>query len=230
MSPRLVDLSHTIEHGMITYKGLPGPVICDYLSREDSRARYAPGTEFNIARIDMVANTGTYIDSPFHRYAEGKDLSELPLESLVDLDCIVARVDPVAGPIIDELPMTQQQLRGRAVLIHTGWDRHWRTDAYSVGHPHLTERLARWLVEAGVILVGIDSFNIDSVTTGERPVHSVLLRQEIPIVEHMRGLQDVPDRGSRFFAVPAKVKAFGTFPVRAFVMTGQPGGDAGQLR
>ena len=223
MSSRLIDLSHTIEHGMVTYKGLPGPIICDYLSRETSRSKYAPGTEFNIGRIDMVANTGTYLDSPFHRYADGKDLSDLPLQSLANLDCVVSRVDPDAGPAIDHLPLTQEQVRGRAVLLYTGWDRHWRTDAYSTGHPYLTERLARWLVEAGVVLVGIDSFNIDSVTTGERPVHSVLLRNEIPIVEHMRGLAAVPDEGSRFFAVPAKVKAFGTFPVRAFVITGSRG-------
>ena len=219
---RLIDVSHTIEHGMITYKGLPAPVICDYLSREASRTRYAPGTEFQIGRIEMVANTGTYLDSPFHRYAGGKDLSELPLDSLANLDCVVARVEPGAGPAIDHLALTEREVRGRAVLFHTGWDRHWRTDAYSTGHPYLTERLARWLAGAGAVLVGIDSFNIDSVATGERPVHSVLLGSEIPIVEHMRGLAAVPDEGSRFFAVPAKVKAFGTFPVRAFVITGQP--------
>ena len=215
---RFLDLSHTVEHGMVTYQGLPAPILCDYLSREASRSRYATGTEFQIGRIEMVANTGTYVDSPFHRYAEGKDLSELPLESLADLDCVVARVNPGAGPAIDELPLTERQVKGRAVLVQTGWDRHWRTDAYFTGHPHLTERLARWLVQAGVVLVGIDSYNIDSVATGGRPVHSVLLGNDIPIVEHMRGLAAVPEEGSRFFAVPVKVKAFGSFPVRAFVI------------
>ena len=217
MTPHLIDLSHTIEHGMITYKGLPAPVICDFLSREASRQRYAPGTEFQIGRIDMVANTGTYLDSPFHRYADGKDLSDLPLESLAGLDCVVSRHS--AGPVIDRIAFTEELVRGKAVLFHTGWDRHWRTDAYHEAHPHLTERLARWLATAGVALVGIDSFNIDSVATGERPAHSVLLGNGIPIVEHMCGLAEVPDSGSRFFAVPAKVKGFGTFPVRAFVAT-----------
>lgn len=224
MRPRLIDLSHTIEHEMVTYKGLPGPVICDFLSREASRSRYAPGTEFQIGRIDMIANTGTYLDSPFHRYADGKDLSGLPLESLADLECVVARAAS-GGPAIDRMELTPQQVRGRAVLFHTGWDRHWRTEAYHAGHPHLTERLAHWLVDAGAVLVGIDSFNIDSVATGERPVHSVLLGHEIAIVEHMRGLAAVPDEGGRFFAVPAKVKGFGTFPVRAFVIAAEPGRD-----
>jgi arylformamidase len=215
----LIDVSHTLEHGMITYKGLPAPIICDYLSREASRETYTPGTEFCIGKIEMVANTGTYVDSPFHRYAHGKDLSELPLESLADLECVVARIDASAGAAIDRLPLTEDQVRGRAVLVHTGWDRHWRTEAYHTGrHPHLTERAALWLARAGATLVGIDSFNIDSVATGERPAHSVLLGSEIPIVEHLRGLSAVPDAGSRFFAVPVKVKAFGTFPVRAFAI------------
>jgi kynurenine formamidase len=202
---------------MVTYKGFPAPVICDWLSREASRARYAPGTEFQIGKIEMIANTGTYVDSPFHRYESGKDLSELPLESLADLECLVVRVDPAAASAIDQVPLAASRVRGRAVLFHTGWDRHWRTDAYFEGHPHLTERAAEWLAKAGAALVGIDSLNIDSVATGERPVHTVLLGSEIPIVEHLRGLGDVPTEGGRFFAVPVKVKAFGTFPVRAFV-------------
>ena len=218
LAPKLIDVSHTVEHGMITYPGFPPPLICDFLSREASRARYAPGTEFQIGKIEMIANTGTYVDSPFHRYADGKDLSELPLESLANLDCVVARIDQRHGAAIDELPLTARQVSGRAVLVHTGWDRHWRTDAYFTGHPFLTERLARWLVASGAALVGIDSLNIDSIATGERPVHSVLLEREIPIVEHMRGLVALPDEGSRFFAVPVKVKAFGTFPVRAFAL------------
>jgi arylformamidase len=218
MSKRLIDVSHTIEHGMITYKGFPAPIICDWLSREASRTKYAAGTEFQIGKIEMIANTGTYIDSPFHRYENGKDLSELPLESLANLDCVVVRVDPAAGPAIEEIPIAASQVAGRAVLFCTGWDRHWQTDTYFEGHPYLTERAAEWLVKAGAALVGIDSLNIDSVTTGERPVHSVLLGSEIPIVEHMRGLSALPTTGSRFFAVPVKVKAFGTFPVRAFAL------------
>jgi kynurenine formamidase len=218
-SGQLIDVSHTIEHGMVTYKGLPAPVICDYLSREASRSRYAPGTEFQIGRIDMVANTGTYVDSPFHRYADGKDLADLPLRSLANLDCLVIRIPPAAGRLIDRLPVRPEEVRGRAVLVETGWDRHWRTDAYFENHPHLTGELAEWLVRAGAVLVGIDSHNIDNTDSGERPVHSVLLGQEIPIVEHLCGLRAAPERGGRFFGVPVKIRGVGTFPVRAFVMT-----------
>jgi arylformamidase len=215
--PRLIDVSHAIEHEMVTYKGLPAPILCDWMSREASHARYAEGTEFQIGKIEMVGNTGTYVDSPFHRYADGKDLSELPLESVANLDCLVVRV-PRGSIAIDDIPLNKATVRGKAVLVHTGWDRHWRTDAYFENHPHLTERAADWLASAGAAIVGIDSFNIDSVSTGERPVHSVLLGRDIPIVEHMRGLDALPDAGSRFFAVPVKLKAFGTFPVRAFGM------------
>jgi kynurenine formamidase len=215
---RLIDVSHTVEHEMITYKGLPAPVVCDWMSREASRARYAHGTEFQIGRIEMVGNTGTYIDSPFHRYADGKDLSELPLEAVANVDALVVRVDPRATSI-DAVPLQADAVKGRAVLFHTGWDRHWRTDAYFENQPHLTERAAEWLAKAGAVIVGIDSFNIDSVATGERPVHTVLLGHDVPIVEHMRGLAEVPEQGSRFTAVPVKVKGFGTFPVRAFVAT-----------
>jgi kynurenine formamidase len=213
---RFVDVSHVVEHGMVTYKGLPAPLICDYLSRSASRGRYAPGTEFQIGRIDMVANTGTYVDSPFHRYADGRDLAALPLESLAALPCLVARIEPGVGAAIDALPFAPREVRGRAVLVHTGWDRHWRTDQYFEGHPYLTGRLAQWLADAGAVLVGIDSHNIDSTATGERPVHSTLLGRDIPIVEHLCRLDGVPERGARFYAVPVKVRGFGTFPVRAF--------------
>ena len=212
---RLIDLSHTVEDGMITYKGLPAPIVCDYLSRAESRARYAPGTEFHIGRIDMVANTGTYVDSPFHRYADGKDLSEQELTSLANLDCVVIRAAGRRERAINDMP-AGEELRGKAVLFHTGWDRHWRTDRYFEGHPYLTGSLAERLVTAGVALVGIDSMNIDCTDDGERPVHSTLLGAEIPIVEHLCGLEALPDRGARFYAVPVKVKEMGTFPVRAF--------------
>jgi arylformamidase len=212
----LIDLSHTVEHGMITYKGLPAPIVCDYLSREASRARYAPGTEFQIGKIEMVANTGTYLDCPFHRYPDGDDLSQLKLESLADLDCVVVRA---TDRRLDRLSVQLASLKGKALLVHTGWDAHWRTDQYFEGHPHFTGELAKQLVDAGVALVGIDSFNIDSIEDGTRPVHSVLLGAGIPIVEHMCNLAAVPNRGARFFAVPVKVKGMGTFPVRAFVKT-----------
>jgi arylformamidase len=215
-SDQLIDVSHVIEHGMITYKGVPAPIICDYLSRELSRVRYAPGTEFHIGKIEMVANTGTYLDTPFHRYEDGKDLADLSLDRLANIPCIVARVD-TNEKAIDKFPFSQREVRGKALLIETRWDRHWRSDAYFEDHPHLTAAAAQWLIEADVRIVGIDSYNIDSIATGERPVHSLLLKNEIPIVEHMRGLSAVPDRGGRFFAVPPKIKRFGTFPVRAFV-------------
>jgi arylformamidase len=218
MSDRnFIDLSHTVEHGMITYKGLPAPIICDYLSREASRARYAPGTEFHIGKIEMVANTGTYLDSPFHRYPDGDDLAQLKLESLANLDCVVVRVTARQDRAIDRLPFDSAILRGKAVLFHTGWDAHWRTDQYFENHPYVTAELAEQLVAARAALVGIDSFNIDSTDDGTRPVHSALLGAGIPIVEHLCGLATVPERGARFFAVPVKVKGMGTFPVRAFV-------------
>jgi len=214
----LIDVSHTLEDGMITYKGLPAPIICDYLSREASRALYAAGTEFQIGKIEMVANTGTYVDSPFHRFADGKDLAALDLAALADLDCVVVRaagraVRAIARDIFEGL-----ELRGKAVLIHTSWDRHWRTDQYFEGHPFLTADAAEFLVNTGAALIGIDSYNIDDTADGRRPVHTALLGAEIPIVEHLCGLERLPDRGSRFFAVPVKVKGFGTFPVRAFAI------------
>lgn len=213
---RLIDVSHTVEHGMITYKGLPAPMICDWMSREASRAKYAPGTEFHIGKIEMVANTGTYVDSPFHRYENGKDLAELPLESVADLECLVVRVQ--AGiTAIDDVPLSAAKVKGRAVLFHTSWDRHFGTETYFEGHPHLTARAAEWLVKAGAALVGMDSLNIDDISTGERPVHTILLGRDIPVCEHMRGLAAAPDDGGRFSAVPVKVKGMGTFPVRAYV-------------
>jgi arylformamidase len=210
----LFDLSHTVEDGMITYKGLPAPVICDFLSREASRTHYAEGTEFQIGKIEMVANTGTYLDSPFHRYALGKDLSELPLTSLANLDTVVVR--HTTGRSVTHSAFKGLDVRGRAVLVHTGWAAHWRTDRYFEGHPFLTADAARYLVDGGAVLVGIDSYNIDDTDDLSRPVHSTLLGAEVPIVEHMRGLEQVPDAGFTFYAVPVKVKSFGTFPVRAF--------------
>ena len=201
---------------MITYKGLPAPVISDFISREDSRRHYDPETEFNIAKIDMVANTGTYLDSPFHRYARGKDLAHLPLESLANLDGLVVRVSERA---IGEQVLAGVDVKGKAVLFHTGWDAHWRTETYWNGeHPFLTEACATYLAKGGATIVGIDSYNIDSILDGKRPVHSILLGHDIPIVEHLCGLGELPDSGFKFFAVPVKVREFGMFPVRAFAL------------
>jgi arylformamidase len=217
MPHKLIDLSHTVEDGMITYKGLPAPVICDYLSREASREHYTGGTEFNISKIEMVANTGTYVDSPFHRFADGIDLAELPLESLANLPGIVVRATE-AGRAIDAEAFRGLDVKGKAVLIHTGWARHWRTDRYFEGHSFLTGEAAAHLVEAGAGFVGIDSLNIDDTNDGTRPVHTQLLRANIPICEHMCNLEQLPDNGFRFHAAPVKVKAFGTFPVRAYAV------------
>ena len=216
MSKQFIDLSHTIEHGLITYKGLPAPLICDFLSREQSRQHYAPGTEFQIGKIEMVANTGTYLDSPFHRYEDGKDLSQLPLTSLADLDGVVIRADSahaIRDTVVDDI-----DVKGKAVLIQTGWDAHWKTDRYFEGHPFLTKDAAQLLADEGAALVGIDSYNIDDTDDLSRPAHSILLGAGIPIVEHMCNLKQLPVAGFKFFAVPVKVKGFGTFPVRAFAI------------
>ncbi|MDB9524656.1 cyclase family protein [Oscillatoria sp. CS-180] len=213
----LIDVSHTVEDGMITYKGLPAPIICDFLSREASKLHYAEGTTFHIGKIEMVANTGTYIDAPFHRYADGKDLSQLALESVAQLDAVIVRVNPEQRPIGIEL-FSSLEVEGQAVLIQTGWDRHWRTDQYFENHPYLTAEAAEWLKQSGAALVGIDSLNIDDTTSGARPVHSTLLGADIPIVEHLCNLEKIPNKPFKFSAVPVKVKNFGTFPVRAYVI------------
>ena len=213
MKGRLVDLSHTIEHGMITHKGLPGPHICDYWTREHSAGLYDDGSTFQIGRIDMVANTGTYLDSPFHRHADGADLSGLSLEQLAALPGLAVRSEEKA---VDAASFAGLDVAGKAVLVHTGWDRHWRTETYLAGHPFLTEAAARLLAQGGAALVGIDSHNIDDSGTRVRPVHSVLLGAGIPICEHLTNLGALPDRGFAFTAVPPKIVGMGTFPVRAF--------------
>jgi arylformamidase len=214
---QLIDLSHVVEDGMITYKGLPAPIICDFLSREASRKNYAEGTEFQIGKIEMVSNTGTYLDTPFHRFADGKDLSELALEALASLDAVLVRIPQTGERAITEAVFTGLDVRGKAVIVHTGWALHWRTDQYFEGHPFLTEGAAQILKAGGAALVGIDTYNIDDITDGRRPVHTTLLGAEILIVEHMCNLELLPDsRPFKFFAVPVKIKGMGTFPVRAF--------------
>ena len=215
MSSKFIDLSHTIEDGMITYKGLPAPIVCDFLSRERSRTLYAAGTEFQIGKIEMVTNTGTYLDCPFHRYEHGKDLSQILPEQFADLDGIVIRHDWRTGQAIDADAFRQHDVRGRAVLVHSGWAVHWRSDQYFENHPFLTADAAAYLVEQGAVLVGIDSHNIDDTRGNSRPVHSTLLGAEILIVEHLCNLESLPDSGFSFSAIPPKFKGVGTFPVRA---------------
>jgi arylformamidase len=211
----LVDLSHTIENGMVTYKGLPAPIVCDHVSHLQSRASYAPGTEFQIGRINMVANTGTYIDTPYHRYPGGTDLSATPLPDVTQIPGVVVRAIGTEIRAIDWMSFAAIDVSGRAVLVNTGWDRHWRTDRYFEGHPFLTKAAATYLRDEGAVLVGIDSLNIDDTGDATRPVHSILLAAGIPIVEHLTNLAALPIDGFIFSAAPPKILAMGTFPVRA---------------
>ena len=216
----IVDLSHLIEDGMVTYKGLPVPHICDFWTREASAANYDDGSAFQIGRIDMVANTGTYVDAPFHRFADGKDLAELPLGSIANLPGLVVRRPHQGGIATDASDLQELDVAGKAVLIHTGWDLLWREEGYAVDHPFLTAAAAEWLVANGAALVGIDSHNIDDTRVRRRPVHTILLGAEIPICEHMTGLEQLPEAGFRFSAAPPKVRGMGTFPVRAYAVLG----------
>lgn len=203
---RIIDLSHPFGHGTITYPGLPGPAISDHLSREASRERYAPGVEFQIGRIEMVANTGTYLDTPFHRFAQGHDLSGLDLERVVD----------VPGVLVEGVELSDEEVSGRAVLFRTGWDEHWGTESYGdPSHPYLPEDVVERVIEGGAAVVGIDSVNIDSTSGGERPIHSALLAAGIPIVEHLTNLGALAGFDFRFTAAPPAVVGMGTFPVRA---------------
>lgn len=214
----IVDLTHTIEHDMVTYPGLPGPAVTAFMSHDDSHARYAPGTEFHIGRIEMVANTGTYIDAPYHRYRDGADIASLALEQVAGLPGALVHVQPGTRTIGADC-FAGVDVNGRAVLVHTGWDRHWRTACYADGHPFLARDAAQCLVERGAALVGIDSLNIDDTADPERPVHTLLLGAGIPIVEHLARLGDLPDREFRVFAVPLPVRGLGSCPVRAFAIT-----------
>jgi arylformamidase len=212
---QLIDLSHTIENGLITYKGLPAPVICDFLSREDSKKNYAEGTSFQIGKIEMVSNTGTYIDCPFHRYENGNDLNDTPLDQFAELTGIVLRLPFSERLAIDADFFYNRDIGGKAVLIQTGWDAHWNSENYFNNHPFLTEKAALFLKDQQVRLVGIDSHNIDDTRGNSRPVHTVLLGSGILIVEHLCNLSALPDKDFIFNAIPPKFKGVGTFPVRA---------------
>jgi kynurenine formamidase len=217
---RLVDLSHTITEGMTTYKGFPGPHICDFWTREQSAAFYDDGSSFHIGRIDMIANTGTYLDAPFHRYAEGADIAGLELDQVAALPGVVVRQPWEDGLAVGLDRFEGLDVAGKAVLVHTGWDRLWGSEAYFDGHPFLTAAAANWLVDNGARLVGIDSHNIDDTRTKSRPVHSALLGADVLICEHMANLGALPDDGFAFTAAPPKVAGMGTFPVRAFAAIG----------
>lgn len=213
---KFIDLSHTIEDGLVTYRGLPAPIVCDFLSREESRKFYEPGTEFQIGKIQMISNTGTYLDTPFHRYADGDDLSAIGLERLIDLEGVVVRVPYSERMAITGSDLSAVDVAGKAVLVNTGWSEFWNTERYYNDHPFLTEEAAKYLADAGAKLVGIDSHNIDDSSGNRRPVHTTLLGAGVLIVEHMCNLNSIPDGNFRFTAVPPKFRGVGTFPVRAF--------------
>lgn len=217
---RIVDLSHVIEDGMVTYRGLPGPHICDFLSRGQSAANYDDGSTFQIAKIEMVANTGTYVDVPSHRFAEGKDLSEVGVERFANLPAVLVRQPFENGLAVDAYAFEGVEVRGRAVLVATGWDRHWGSEAYYSDHSFLTAAAADRLIAGGAVMVGIDSHNIDDTRLRTRPVHTALLGAGILICEHMTNLGALPDEGFRFSAVPPKVRGMGTFPIRAYAVLG----------
>jgi kynurenine formamidase len=220
---RIIELAHVIEHGMSTYPGLPGPEISDHLSRDVSRANYAPGTEFQIGRITLVANTGTYVDTPFHRYPDGPDLSALDLSKLVDVDGVLVDATGAAAPGIGPEVFSAYRVTDRAVLVRTGWDRHWRTPRYGApGHPFLTADAVAWLVAQRPAVVGIDSVNIDDMADMTRPAHTGLLAAHIPIIEHMSGLDQLPTNGFRLHAAPVPVVGMGSFPVRAYAVVPSP--------
>ena len=214
----IIDLSHTVRNGLVTYRGLPAPVICDYWNREESAENYDDGSSFQISRIDMVANTGTYIDAPFHRYATGPDIAGLPMNSIANIPGVVMHI-PMSVQMIGPELFPDIEVAERAVLVHTGWDRYWGNEQYFEGHPYLTEQAAIFLRDRGAKLVGIDSYNIDNSATRKRPVHSTLLGANIPIVEHMTNLQMLPATDFLFTAAPAKIEGMGSFPVRAFAVT-----------
>lgn len=217
-SRKLIDVSHPIEAGMTTYPGLPGPVVSEFLSREDSRAHYSQGTTFQIGRVNMVVNTGTYLDAPFHRFAEGTDVASLPIERLADLEGVVMDASGREGRAIDTGQFEGRDLRDKAVLVRTGWDLHWRTPRYFEGHPFLTRDAAEFLAAAAPALVGIDSLNIDDTKDLARPAHTLLLAAGISIVEHLCNLGMLPASDFRFHCAPAPFRGVGSFPVRAYAV------------
>ncbi len=218
---RLIDLSHVIRAGLVTYAGLPAPIVTPHLTREESKKVYADGVEFQMDIVTMIGNTGTYLDSPFHRFEGGADLAALPLETLVDQPAEVFHVEGAPERGIGAEIFRNRNVSGKAVLLHTGWSRFFEKKSYTVGAPFLTGTAAEYLVEQGVTLVGIDSVNIDDMESGgERPAHSLLLGAGIHVVEHLTGLEQLPESGSMFSAVPPRFEGFGTFPVRAYARTG----------
>jgi arylformamidase len=216
--PRVVDLTHVVEDGMVTYPGLPAPEVGVHLTREASRAVYAEGTTFEIGRIAMVTNTGTYYDAPLHRFADGADLTGVPLERVAAVPGLVVDVRGRAGAGVTAADLAGLDVAGRAVLLRTGHDARWRTPAYAVDGPFLAADGARLLAQAGAVLVGIDAMNIDDTADGTRPAHTTLLAAGVGVLEHLTNLGALPADGFELHAAPVPVRGLGTFPVRAYAV------------
>jgi len=214
----LIDLSHTIFDGLKTIKGVPGPIICDFWERESTRKNYSDGSTFQMGKIEMISNTGTYMDCPFHRYADGHDLSGLPLANCVNLPTLIIDAPHENGLAVDVSFFKNLDVHKKAILVRTGWSAFFNTEKYVTNHPFLTEDAAIFLKENGATLVGIDSHNIDDTRTTRRPVHTILLRENILIVEHLTNMATIAENKKIYFsAVPPKIIGMGTFPVRAYV-------------
>ena len=212
--PKFIDLSHAVVDGMRAYPGLPAPKIGAFRTHEESRASYEGKAEFYLGKVELPGNCGTYLDSPFHRYRDGADLSRIPLESIAGLPGVVVDAPAVAGPI--SFQCGEAELRGRAVLIRTGWDVRWGTDGYWEPGPYLGAGAIDLLVRSQAALVGVDFWNVDDTADPSRPAHTRFLARGIPIVEHMANLVGLPRTGFRFYAVPPPLVGGASFPVRAF--------------
>jgi arylformamidase len=210
-----VDLSFPIEDGLPTLPGvLPEVRVGAILDHDASQARYQGQAEFYLGKVDMPGNTGTYVDAPFHRHREAADLASLPLERVADLPGVVVHAPETNAPV--EIDLEPDRIHGRAILIRTGWDSRWGTDAYWEADPYLSAATLDALIEGGAGLVGVDFNNVDDTTDPARPAHTRLLGADIPIVEHLTNLGALPEDGFRFFAVPPRIVRGASFPVRAF--------------
>jgi len=215
--PLFVELSHQIVPGMKTYPGLPEPKVEILLDYDASRERYQNKAEFYIASLHLCGNTGTYVDSPRHRYRDGIDLAGLSLERLANLPTLVIDATK-AGRAIGGDAFRTLDLTGTAVLFRTDFSKHWGTPAYFADNPYLTADAAELLVSKQPAFVGVDSLNIDDTGDPSRPVHTKLLGAGIPICEHMTNLASLPASGARLHAVPIAWVGGGTFPVRAYAV------------
>ena len=211
----IVDLSHPIRPDMQTYPGLDPPQLRTVISRSVSARRLDGGVAFEIEALTLVGNTGTYLDAPFHYHADRADIAELPLQRLVNVPIVMIRAVGLIA-VHAELFGDPSRLWGAAVLVHTGWSRHWGTPRYlEFDNPYITADAVDQLIAANPAVVGIDSLNIDNPNDPRRPAHTGLLAADIPIIEHLTNLNAVPDQNARLIALPAPIKGMASFPVRA---------------